>query len=86
MKKRIIIGSIAFLLTVCLVLFFVNKKKGSTRDESIITYSDQLAKEISFVTNGDVHFDDVIKVVFNNSVIEEDKVNSSPSGVFSFST
>jgi alpha-2-macroglobulin len=49
-----------------------------------ITYSEELAREISFVTNGNISSDDFIQVVFNNPVIEENEVDSSPDKVFEF--
>ncbi|GAA5040351.1 membrane protein [Marivirga lumbricoides] len=77
LAKGLLIGSIAVFWQAC----------GSDDKEvkqSNIEYSEALAQEISFVTNGDVHFDDEIKVIFNTDVIEESEIDSSPADVFDF--
>jgi alpha-2-macroglobulin len=54
------------------------------KDLQDISYSEELAREISFVTNGNISSDNFIQVIFNNSVIEENEIDSSPDKVFEF--
>ncbi|HSI78730.1 MAG TPA: MG2 domain-containing protein [Lunatimonas sp.] len=48
-------------------------------------YSEAMAREISFVTSGEIQQSDLIQVIFNQSMVEDDRVNSSPPDVFTFS-
>ena len=85
MKKSLIMSRIIILLAI-LFLFSCKSKKEESKEEPTITFPEEIAKEVSFVSNGDVHFDEIIQVVFNNPVIVENEVNSSPQGdVFDFS-
>ncbi len=83
LKPILIASKLAIMLFVSVLISCSGKK--DKQGDTNITFSEELAKEISFVTNGDIHFDDEIKVIFNNPVVEENEVNSSPQGVFSFS-
>jgi len=85
MKTKLFLNTSKFALLILISLFVSCKGKKDKKAESNITYSEELAKVISFVTSGDIHFDDVIHVVFNNDVVEENNVKSSPKDVFSFS-
>jgi alpha-2-macroglobulin len=76
-------GSIALVLSLLLMLSCNRNKKDQPK--SNITYSEELAKEISFVTSGDVSLDDEIKVIFNDPVIDDNEVESAPKDVFDFS-
>ena len=78
MKKLLNISRLLTLLVLILFFSCKGKKDGDKKDETTVTFSEEHAKEISFVSNGDVHFDEIIQVVFNNPVIEENEVNSSP--------
>ena len=84
---RFKINHIYFKLAIVLALatMFSCKSQKEKEAESNISYSEELAQEISFVTSGDIHFDDAIKVIFNDPVIDESDVNTSPDNVFSFS-
>lgn len=75
--------SALFMFSVIAILPSCKEKK--QKFDSNIVYSEQLAKEISHVTSGEVRFDDPIQVIFNNPVVEESDIDSSPADVFSFS-
>jgi len=66
-------------------MFSCKNRDKQIQGDSGVSYSEELAREISFVTNGDIHFDDVIEVLFNDQVVEESEVGSTPEDVFSFS-
>jgi uncharacterized protein YfaS (alpha-2-macroglobulin family) len=70
--------------TLAFLLFSCKSKTGEVQ-KSNIEYSEELAKEIGFVTNGDVHPTDQIEVIFNSDIIPENEINSSPQDVFDFS-
>ncbi|WKV13756.1 alpha-2-macroglobulin family protein [Marivirga harenae] len=76
---------IAYSFLIALLSFSCSKKTENSTEVPKIQFSEEIAKEVSFVTNGEVHFDDQIQVIFNNPVIEENEVDSSPEDVFSFS-
>ena len=61
-----------------------HSKKQQDKPVSDVIYTELQAKEISFVTSGDIHFDDVLQVVFNNPVVTKAQVGSSPKEAFSF--
>ncbi|HET8861059.1 alpha-2-macroglobulin family protein [Marivirga sp.] len=85
MKSILPIKQIAYF-TLSIILFTsCSKKAEDSAQESELSFSEEIAKEVSFVTNGEVHFYDEVQVIFNNPVIEENEVDSSPSDVFSFS-
>ncbi|MBK3518606.1 alpha-2-macroglobulin family protein [Carboxylicivirga marina] len=62
-----------------------NKKKAKGSAKVEVSYTEEQAKEVSFVTSGEIHFDESIKVIFNNPVIEDNEVGSSAKEAFSFS-
>ncbi len=74
-----------FCIFIGATLIWTGCGNSSESPESNLIYSEALAKEISFVTNGDVHFDQTIEVIFNNDIISDEEVGSSPSDVFDFS-
>nr|MBI1232770.1 hypothetical protein [Cytophagales bacterium] len=76
-KASLISVFISFLL-VC----SCQKKETAQLDP---VYSEAMAREISFVTSGDIQRTDVIQVIFNQQMVEEEQVNSSPKEVFTFS-
>ncbi len=79
-------NSIKYLLLLSTILLWqACNNKDTEVKESNINYSEELAKEVSFVTNGDIHFDDIVQVIFNNDVIEESEVGSLAGNVFDFS-
>lgn len=88
MNSKIFPQLIAAVMLLSLITFSCQRKTSTRSDQPLpdMAYSEALAREISFVTAGDVYDTDVIRVVFNNEVIEEESVESSPEGVFSFST
>lgn len=63
--------------------------KGNKQDEKSATdvvYTEAQAKAISFVTSGNIHFDDAIKVVFNEPVVSKEAVlkkEATPSALAS---
>lgn len=83
LKPNLTISKLSIVLLVAIMFSCGDKKE--KKDEKTLTFSEEIAKVVSFVTNGDIHFDDEIKVIFNDPVVEENEVNSSPQGVFSFS-
>jgi len=86
MNNQLIFRTGKLVLVLLTVLMFSCKdKEKQIQGDSGVSYSEELAREISFVTNGDIHFDDVIEVLFNDRVVEENEVGSSPDNVFSFS-
>lgn len=50
-----------------------------------VVYSKEVAKEVSFVTTGNIYRNTVVKVIFNNPVINEDQIGSTVDKVFTFS-
>lgn len=82
MKKRTLY-LILLLVSVSTVLVSCKGKK--EKFDTNIVYSPELAREISHVTSGEIHFDDAIQVIFNNPVVDESQIDSSPANVFSFS-
>ncbi len=72
------------LLVIAGILVSCTGKKQQDKPVSDVIYTEAQAKEISFVTSGEIHFDDVIQVVFNHPVVGKDKVGSSPEGVLKF--
>ncbi|MDD2196327.1 MAG: MG2 domain-containing protein [Bacteroidales bacterium] len=85
MKTKLLLNSGKLALLILVSFLISCKGQKDKQPDSNISYSEELAKEISFVTNGDIHFNDVIQVVFNDAVVEESDVNASPKDVFSFS-
>lgn len=86
MNSQLLFRNGKLLLIILTVIAFSCKQKDKqTTGESGVSYSEELAREISFVTNGDIHFDDIIQVYFNDQVVEENEVGSSPENVFTFS-
>lgn len=85
MKTKSLLTSSKLALLILASFLLSCKGQKDKQAQSNITYSEELAKEISFVTSGDIHFDDVIQVIFNDAVIEENEVKTSPKDVFSFS-
>jgi alpha-2-macroglobulin len=77
--------SIILLLLASGTLFSCNDSKRAGKGDKDPLFSEELAREISFVTNGDVEPDQKIQVVFNSHVVEESEIESSPDGVFIFS-
>jgi len=75
----------ASLLSVFISLLLVSscQKKETAKLDPV--YSEAMAREISFVTSGDIQRTDVIQVIFNQQMVEEEQVNSSPKEVFTFS-
>lgn len=69
---------LAFLL----FLSSCNRKQSQIETETI--FPEAIAKEVSYVTNGNIQFDEEIKIVFNEPVISEDEVNTVVDGAFSF--
>lgn len=72
-------------ITLMLLLAFSacdNKKQQQKAEE--IKYPEEIAKEVSYVTNGDIHFDEVVQIIFQNNIVEESEVETSPANVFSF--
>jgi len=68
------------------LLFFLHscqKKAEQTLLDPI--YSEAMAREISFVTSGEIQRRDLIQVIFNQPMVEEDQLNSSLIDAFSFS-
>jgi hypothetical protein len=56
--------------------------KGNKQDErpvSDVVYTEAQARAISYVTSGDIHFDDEIKVVFNEPVVSKEALSRLPS-------
>jgi len=84
MKSSLPFKQIAFSLLCLILLVSCGKNSEKKSQEAKLEFSEEIAKEVSFVTNGDVHFDDEIKVIFNNPVIEENEVDSSPTDIFNF--
>ncbi|MCG8581474.1 MAG: MG2 domain-containing protein, partial [Bacteroidales bacterium] len=62
-----------------------DKKKQQDKTTVDINYTKEQAKEVSFITSGDIHYDESIKVIFNKPVIEDNEVGSIAKGAFSFS-
>jgi len=69
--------------------------KGNKQDErpvSDVVYTEAQARAISYVTSGDIHFDDEIKVVFNDAVVSKEALSrdvlrdANPDGVASLKT
>ena len=85
MKTKSLLNSSKLILLILASFLLSCKGQKDKQAQSNITYSEELAKEISFVTSGDIHFDDAIQVIFNDAVVEENEVNTSPKDVFSFS-
>lgn len=83
LKPYLTISKLSLTLLV-FILFSCGDKK-EKKEKETITFSEEIAKVVSYVTNGDIHFDDEIKVIFNNPVVDENEVNSSPDDIFSFS-
>ena len=84
MVLKLPINQIAYSLIYLIFLFSCSKNSDKTTEVSSLEFSEEIAKEVSFVTNGEVHFYDEVQVIFNNPVIEENEIESSPSDVFSF--
>jgi len=84
-KSTIRNWSLPILLIIATVTACGRKDKNKSSSSAEVKYTEEQAKEISFVTSGDIHFDDVIKVIFNNPVVQDNEVGSSPKEAFSFS-
>jgi hypothetical protein len=84
MALKLPINQITYSLIFLIFLFSCSNNSEKTAEVSSLEFSEEIAKEVSFVTNGEVHFYDEVQVIFNNPVIEENEIESSPSDVFSF--
>ncbi len=73
------------LITLMLIASAACNSKKTQKEKVEITYTEEQAREISYITSGDIHFDESIKVIFNNPVVEDSEVGSSAKGAFSFS-
>jgi len=69
----------------CLFLCLLACQKKAEQPLLDPVYSEAMAREISFVTSGEIQRNDLIQVIFNQQMVEEDQVNSSPADVFVFS-
>ncbi|WP_132433416.1 alpha-2-macroglobulin family protein [Natronoflexus pectinivorans] len=73
------------LLFIC-VVFSCKRSQSPAPGESLpeVIYSEEIVREISFVTSGDVRSSDIVRVVFNNPIVDEEKIGSTPGNVFTF--
>jgi uncharacterized protein YfaS (alpha-2-macroglobulin family) len=85
LKPTFKMSNVALLLLAVVIYSCSSNKKKLDQNELKSIYSESLAKEISYVTSGEIHFDDKIQVMFNNPIIQENEVDSSPKDVFNFS-
>jgi uncharacterized protein YfaS (alpha-2-macroglobulin family) len=85
MKRQNILSWGIMVLIIFAGFLISCNKKNQKQAQPDVTYTEEQAKEISYITSGDIHFDDVIEIYFNNPVVEENEVGSSPKDVFKFS-
>ncbi|WMN11962.1 MG2 domain-containing protein [Marivirga salinae] len=78
-------NQITYILISLIFLISCNENSEKNIEVPSLELSEEIAKEVSYVTNGEVHYYDEVQVIFNNPVIEENEVESSPSDVFDFS-
>ncbi len=84
MKKRTLkYWSLLILAIVALAACKSKNKQKSNVPE--VEYTEAQAKKVSFVTSGDIHYDDVIQVIFTNPIVDDNEVGSSPKDAFDFS-
>ncbi|WP_075603207.1 alpha-2-macroglobulin family protein [Saccharicrinis aurantiacus] len=76
----------SLLLLISLIVSACNHKKGTKdKPDVAVTYSEEQAKEVSFVTSGDIHFDESIMVIFNNAIVDDSQVGKAVKEAISFS-
>jgi len=83
-KPSFPVWSSVALLFMLVFMLSCRSKKQEDKPVSDVIYTEAQAKEISFVTSGEIHFDDVIQVVFNNPVVEKKDIGSTPKDVLKF--
>src|SRR5574344_1317341 len=86
------IGCIPAMMVMIGLLSSCKANKQDEKPVSDVVYTEAQARAISYVTSGDIHFDDEIKVVFNEPVVSKEALSkdvsrdATPSGLASLKT